>query len=317
MALKTSSTGSWPPLYDLAKGIDHLDPEKQDLAVRKSTERAIQEQIELGLDVLVDGQVRDDIVSLFVRKLNGYDKESLPYRIHDPIQPAPGPITVGDYELAKGLVGDRPLKAHLTGPMTLARNSRVKKGSGYSDKTDPRLVLDLARALGEEARRLVEAGAEIVQIDEPVLASIEHKDLDLAFEAMKMIVDTGGVPFPALHACANVTSILEDILVRAPVKMVSIEGRWLTHESLRHIDGAYLADCGKLIGLGCIKVDDYQIERRTQVLRFLDPIVDRLGEGGVWALMPNCGLRPVPREIALEKLKVMVAAARSFQTSME
>ena len=97
-----------------------------------------------------------------------------------------------------------------------------------------------------------------------------------------------------------------------PVKMVSMEGEWLRSDELSHINRDYLSHCGKQIGLGCIKVRNYSIDRLTSVQNFLDLMVAKLGEEYIWAAMPNCGLRPVPREVALKKLKVMVSAAMSL-----
>jgi len=309
MALKTSTTGSWPPTYDPDKPIRHLPVEEQDRIVHESIERAVRDQIELGIDILVDGQVRDDIVSLLAPKLPGYAGSTLPYRAVGPIQPADEPITVRDYLYAKQLAGDRPVKAHITGPMTMARGTLVET-STYKDRNDPKLVRDLARALAQEARFLVHAGAEIVQIDEPMLA--DGVDLELAFEAMKQIIEIGEIPFPALHACGNITMISDDILTRSPVKMVSIEGAWLKYDELSHINRDYLTRCGKQIGLGCIQVSDYKVERIRQIQNFLDQMMVRLGEENIWAVMPNCGLRPVPYEVARKKLQVMVEAARSL-----
>jgi 5-methyltetrahydropteroyltriglutamate--homocysteine methyltransferase len=310
MSLKTSTTGSWPPIYNPDEPIRHLPTEEQDRIVHESIERAIRDQIELDIDILVDGQVRDDIVSLLASKLPGYEGRTLPYRAVDRIRPADEPITVQDYLYAKDLVGDKPLKAHITGPMTLARATLVDAESPYNNRNDPDLVIDLAQALGQEARRLVEAGAEIVQIDEPALA--DGVDLALAIEAMKQIVEIGEIPFPGLHICKNVTRILDDVLRRSPVRMVSMEGEWLRHDELNHINRDYLSRCGKQIGLGCIEVRNYSIERLTAVQNFLDYILDRLGEECIWAAMPNCGLRPVPHDVALKKLKVLVSAVRSL-----
>lgn len=310
MALKTSSVGSWPPTYHPDEGIRHLPSEEQERFVKESIERAIRDQIELKLDILVDGQVRDDIVSLFAPKLPGYTGYTLPYHAVSSILPTEEPITQKDYLYAKTLAGDRPVKAHITGPMTMSRSTVVEVGSGYTGRNDPQLIQYLAKALGQEAKFLVEAGAEIVQIDEPVLA--DNIDLDLAFKAMQQIIEIGEIPLPALHACGNVTRILDAVLTRSPVKIISIEGEWLNHQALRHIDGDYLARCGKQIGLGCIKVSDYTIERLTTVQNFLDQIVIRLGQEQIWAAMPNCGLRPVSYEIARKKLEILVEAAKSL-----
>ncbi|MBD3308834.1 hypothetical protein GF339_20680 [candidate division KSB3 bacterium] len=309
MPLKTSLTGSWPPTYNLEEGIRHLPMEEQERIVRASIKRAVQDQIELDIDILVDGQVRDELVFLFASKIPGYQEQTFPYRVVDRIQPAEESITVQDYLYAKSLAGDRPVKAHLTGPMVIERSTQVDPESVYAGKHDPNLVLDIAIALGHEARALVQAGAEIVQIDELVLT--DQIDLDLAFEAMRLIVEIGEIPFPALHACGNVTTILDPILTKSPVKMVSIEGGWLNHDTLRHIDRDYLARCGKQIGLGCIGVSDYTVDRVERVQGFLEDMIKRLGEEHIWAAMPDCGLRPVSHEIAYRKIEVMVRAARA------
>lgn len=310
MPLKTSSTGSFPPLYDPNLTIRSWPKEGQEEIIRKSIERAIKTQIDLDIDILVDGQPRDDIVSIFCRSMPGFSGASLPYRVVDRIRPPEQPITLSDFMTAKKLANGRPLKAHITGPMTIARDSVVDPRSGYTGKTDPNLIRDIARALGEEARYLVKAGAEIVQIDEPVLA--DRVDLEIAFDAMRWIIEVAEVPFPALHACGNISMILEDILARSPVKMVSIEGSWLRHPELDNINSSYLAKSGKKIGLGCIAVADYSLEKLRSVQSFLDHMVTRLGADNIWAVMPNCGLRPMPYDIAIEKLKVMVKAAKSL-----
>jgi 5-methyltetrahydropteroyltriglutamate--homocysteine methyltransferase len=309
MSLKTSTTGSWPPTYDPDKTIRHLPIEEQDRLVHESIERAINDQIDLGLDILVDGQARDDIVSLLASKLPGFNSRTLPYRVVDRIRPANEAITVQDFLYAKSLAGRRPIKAHITGPITIARASQVDPDSPYSGVNDPQLIIDLAQALGQEARYLVQAGADIIQIDEPALLD---GNLDLAFQAMKQIIEVGEIPFPGLHICKDVTQILDKVLVHSPVKMVSLEGEWLRHNELSHINGEFLSTCSKQIGLGCLEVRNYSIERLTSIQSFLDLMITRLGEEHIWAVMPNCGLRPVPHDIALKKLAVLTTAIRSF-----
>lgn len=310
MPLKTSTTGSWPPLPELYKPIRGLTIEEQISLARRSIKRAVEDQIRLGIDILVDGQVRDDIVSLFAAKLPGYEGSTLPYHVIGPIRPASEPITLDDFLYAKSLAGEQPLKAHLTGPMTMARTARVESESGYVDRNDQKLILDLAGVLGQEARALVQAGAEIIQIDEPVL--VDGVDLEIAFDAMRKIIDMGEIPIPALHICGNVTKIMDQVLLKSPVQIISMEGTWLDSEQLSHIDRSYMAGSGKKIGLGCIQVADYAIEKLTRVQNFLDRMMHKLGEEHIWAVMPNCGLRPIPHEIALAKLEVMVQAARSL-----
>jgi methionine synthase II (cobalamin-independent) len=93
--------------------------------------------------------------------------------------------------------------------------------------------------------------------------------------------------------------------------MISIEGGWLSHEELHHIDRKYLAKCGKQFGLGCIGVSDYTVDKLERVQAFLKEMTERLGAEHIWAAMPDCGLRPVSRDIAKKKIEVMIQAAKS------
>ena len=310
MALKTSSTGSYPPI-DSEKPYQDLPEAELDVLVRKSIERALKDQMELGIDILVDGQARDDIVSLFYKHIPGFSGNTLPYRVVNPVRPSQQPITLSDYLYARELASGKALKAHITGPMTIAKGSDVDPESGYSGKTDPRLIMDIAEALGMEARSLVDAGAEMVQIDEPMLGN--KRDLDMAFQAMKKIIEMGKIPFPALHVCGNVGGILHQLLDGAPVRAISIEGNWLKHAELVDIDNETLRRTGKQIGLGCISVSDYKVEKTRAVETFIEQMLQRLGEENIWAIMPNCGLRLIPYEVTKSKLHVMVKATKAFQ----
>jgi|SaaInl7_200m_RNA_FD_contig_123_14613_length_971_multi_2_in_0_out_1_2 5-methyltetrahydropteroyltriglutamate--homocysteine methyltransferase len=126
MTLKTSTTGSYPPIFDPDLTF-HADADSEhEFKIQKSIKRAVEDQLRLGIDILVDGQVRDDIVSLFAKHLPAFDEKQLPYRIAGKIQPLGEGITVDDYKQAVDLVpegNNKPVKAHVTGPMTIARGS--------------------------------------------------------------------------------------------------------------------------------------------------------------------------------------------------
>lgn len=309
MKLLTSSTGSYPPLFDPELGASVDSDEERESQIAASIERAIRDQIELGIDVLVDGQPRDDIVSMFLRHLPGCQGSALPFDIVDRVRPSNEPITTKDFQFAKRLAGSHPLKAHITGPITLARNARIGPQSPYQSRNDPMLVKDCAIALGVEARNLVEAGANIIQIDEPLL--VDDFERSLAVEALKVVVDTGEIPTVVLHVCGNVTQILRDIVIHAPIDVISMEAQWLTQPALRWISKESLLQHKKKIGLGCIRTNSQSTESIPQIRYFVDSMVVRLGPENIWAVMPNCGMRVLPYPIAYRKLAAMVEATRS------
>ena len=310
MPLRTTLTGSFPPVYDVNEPIRDLPIDVQEEVVKQSIDRAVQDQIELGIDIVVDGQPRDDIVSLFCKHIAGFSGNEVPYTVTGKIRPSDQPITLADYLYATSLVPDKKLKAHLTGPMTLARDAVVDMDSGYSGKTDPKLIRDIADAIGQEAKFLVQGGAEIIQIDEPVLT--KRVDLDLALDMIRRIVEIAEIPTPALHACGNVSMILDNVLTRSATKIISIEGSWLRTDPLLHINNEYLKRCNKQLALGCVSVTDYSMDKLRSVVDFVAQMVTKLGSDNIWAITPNCGLRPMPYEIAKGKLKILTDTARQL-----
>jgi 5-methyltetrahydropteroyltriglutamate--homocysteine methyltransferase len=86
------------------------------------------------------------------------------------------------------------MKVSMTGPFSLSRRIR---GSAYSDPGD--LAAVLARYLHAEAAELAQAGARVLQIDEPFLAGYPEQAA-LAVEAVNIVTDVPGVTW-VLHVC--------------------------------------------------------------------------------------------------------------------
>jgi 5-methyltetrahydropteroyltriglutamate--homocysteine methyltransferase len=150
----------------------------------------IGEQLDAGLGMLTDGQVRwEDAQTAIARGLEGFEIIGLlryldtntyyrqPRAVREPTWS--GPITVDDWRFADAAareaaaergVDPPPVKQTLTGPYSLAR---------FSDAGElgrERLALALADALREEIRALAAAGAPVIQIDENALTLIEEGD---------------------------------------------------------------------------------------------------------------------------------------------
>ena len=73
------------------------------------------------------------------------------------------PMTVDEWRLAQDATG-KPVKGMLTGPVTIVNWSFRPPGV-----RDDRLFWAVAQPIGEEVRNLVDAGARIIQIDEPAV----------------------------------------------------------------------------------------------------------------------------------------------------
>jgi len=293
----TTITGSYPPLVDEAG---------QPAAVEDSIRRALNDEIEAGLDLLTDGQIRADIVSLFAPYIPGFESDRLPYNVTGKILPAEEAITLNDYLFAKSVVPDREFKAHVTGPTIIAESSVVDpEKTPYVSNRDPAFIMDIARALAQEARALRERGeVRYVQIDEPSLGF--GVDLEVGLQAVDLIA--AEIEYPILHICGDVRHIMANVLDMKHVKAFSIEGKYL--REMPWLDREELAERAKQIGYGCVRVDTSQERSVSAIQRDIAYAVERLGAENIWAVHPECGLRQRPRDVAFEKMSRMVQATR-------
>ena len=141
----------------------------------QETERAVRWQEEIGLDVLVHGEFeRNDMVEYFGEQLAGFAftkhgwVQSYGSRcVRPPIifgdVSRPKPMTVGWWRYAQSLT-EKPMKGMLTGPVTILQWSFVRDDLPRSDA-----CRQIALAIRDEVVDLEQAGATIIQIDEPAL----------------------------------------------------------------------------------------------------------------------------------------------------
>lgn len=166
----------------------------------------VTEQIEAGLGMLTDGQVRwEDQQTAIARGLEGFEITGLlryfdtntyfrqPRAVGEPRWS--GPITVDDWRFADSVArevaagrGSEPLpvKQCLVGPYTLGRLSDA------GDLGREHLTLALAEVLNAEARALVEAGCPVIQFDENAVTLIgadDDAERSLAAEALRRLTE--------------------------------------------------------------------------------------------------------------------------------
>lgn len=307
MQLHTTLTGSFPPL-DIA-----LNEE----GIKASIEHAIQQQINVQISLLVDGQVRSDIVGIFARSI-GLEGNGLPYQVTGRLGKLPISVTLPDLETAAAAAGGRRLKAHITGPTLMAESCLVsektpdvyKGESGFQS-----LTLDLAEALAEEARyiahRAKDLNIQFLQIDEPSL--VYGANLDLAREAIGVVVrawrEAGGGE-TLLHVCGDIRDIL-DGLSRMPVDIFNVENIHLREADEDAVK--IIRDSGKKLALGIVPVNNQRIPLPRRVARELVYARERYGADTLWGATPNCGLHLSDQELAMRRMACLVEAVKSAQ----
>lgn len=283
-----------------------------------AVELAVKDQIEAGIDLISDGQVRGSMLEIFAQSIPGMSLEDKKPVIRGKITPAPYPIGASDIRLALStakkispgfgkhmdLFQDqnfneefKGVKGIITGPTTLTLSSLIE--GFYNKNRKEEIILDLAWALKKESEYLQNAGAAVIQIDEPYL-STGLADLKIARKSLEIITENLSIPV-AMHVCGNITDIWDDLL---KFKIDIIDGEFAGQQkNLQILESTNLK--GKKLGLGCIDSKTDEIESRDQVAHILKNGIENLGKDNIIA-DPDCGMRLRSRKAAFSKLKVMV-----------
>jgi 5-methyltetrahydropteroyltriglutamate--homocysteine methyltransferase len=300
-------------------------PESQDDAVRL----ALLEQEGAGIDIVTDGeQRRRHYIWGFLQGLTGTDtqrtgkKRTRGDRYTTPQDVArivgevrrPRPVMVDALRFARAHT-TRPIKVALPGPMTIVDSTLDE----YHRQDEQTLAMRWAELLNAEARDLADAGADVIQLDEPCFNIYLDKVERWGVEALERALD--GVPCTtAVHICYSygIPRVLEwkarntdwgqygatlPLLRRSRVRQISIEC------AASRVDVAVLAEAGdKDVLLGVIDVGTETVEtpelvaaRIRAALPYVPP--DRLYP------CTDCGLVPRSRAAARGKLRALAAGA--------
>ncbi|MGH2462335.1 MAG: hypothetical protein ACRDFZ_01755, partial [Candidatus Limnocylindria bacterium] len=176
----TTTTGSLPQTAEVRHlrtqlGRGELDRAGYDAAMARLITDAIGWQERMGLDVLVHGEFeRTDMVEYFAEQMDGYHTTRHGWVLsygsrctRPPILAAPPsitePMTVDEWKLAQAATA-KPVKGMLTGPVTIVNWSFRPPGI-----PDDKLFWAVAQPIVQEIDFLVDAGARVIQVDEPAV----------------------------------------------------------------------------------------------------------------------------------------------------
>ena len=298
--LLTTAVGSYPP---------------GDLAPKRAVQRAVEDQIAAGIDLISDGQVRADIISLFAAGIPGFRQaQDGVWELFAPPDLPSEPLVAADYMLARLLAKDRAtVKGVVTGPITLALSTRMAPGTPYESNSDPQFILRLAGILAREVAALVAAGAEIVQVDEPMLPEALQNGLEIELAEQALRDVTAIVPFSILHICADVRPVAYELLAM-PIAALSVAGAHF--DLLNAFDADDLESAGTRLVYGCVDTRAAAPEARQTIQERIERAVDRLGAEHLW-LAPDCGLRLHSREDAQALLGDLADAAQAVRASLD
>lgn len=333
----------------------------------------LRQQEEAGVDMVTDGeQRRDSFYSFVAEKLDGVRLTSLAEML-DLVEDKAGferilqtldvpafaiknptctgrlerrlPLAVNEFRFLRQHT-DRPIKIPLPGPYLLTRAMWVKEVSRsiYPSKED--LAEDVVRLLRAEVCELRSAGADFIQLDEPVLTELVFtqgqtrtfmcaalaarkdpaEELEFAVNLINRVVEGLSDVRIGLHICRGNWSQQEAILLkgsyhpltsylsRLKVKQLVLEFATPRAGELAALLGSKEILENKELGLGVTNPRSPEIESVAAIVSRVEEALHYLPPERIF-LNPDCGFgtfstRPVSSvEIATRKLEVMVKAA--------
>jgi len=299
-----------------------LDEGKRDAVVL-----ALRDQEDAGIDIVTDGeQTRRHFVWGFVEQIEGIDFSRMVtigiradrYRADVPTVTAPvrrrGSIHGDEVRFARAQTR-RELKWTMPGPMTIVDTIH---DAHYGSRA--RLGLELARLINEEARELEALGVDMIQLDEPAFNVYMDEVREWGIEALDRAV-LGLTCRTAVHICYGYG-------IKANVDWKkTLGGEWRQYEQTfpllaRSRIGGVSLECANsrvplaLIGLlgdkdvlvGAIDVATEEVETPEQVAALIRAAMTHVKPARIYPCT-NCGMVPLPREVARAKLRALGAGA--------
>ncbi|CAM1360643.1 5-methyltetrahydropteroyltriglutamate--homocysteine methyltransferase [Tenacibaculum litoreum] len=321
----TTTIGSFPQTKEVRswraqfkKGI--LGSEDYKYLLKEETQKTIQWQEKIGLDVLVHGEYeRNDMVEYFGEQLAGvtftkkgwvqsYGSRCVkPPIIYGDVY-RPHPMTVFWSQYAQSLT-NKWVKGMLTGPVTILQWSFVR-----DDQPRNITCQQIALAIRDEVRDLENAGIRIIQIDEPAIReglplrkSGWNDYLKWAVEAFK--ISSCGVDDATqihTHMCYSEFNDIIQNIADMDADVITIECSRSQMELLNAFaDFKYPNE----IGPGVYDIHSPRVPSKEEMVELLQKAQKVIPANLLW-VNPDCGLKTRHWEETEKALIAMVSAAK-------
>lgn len=266
--------------------------------------KAVELQREHGLTRLTDGEPRGDMLSLYASLPGIRSIGSMPRivgRVRSPEDPAEFP-KIRDLDFVRSRFPDLAFKVSLTGPTTfILAAASTGAGPAYKGAMDPALHDDLTEAIRPIAREAARRGAD-VQIDDPILSQ-GMRDFGPAMRRLDAIASEVPRDRASLHVCGSLArgKVLDALfrLENASTFNLAFAGR-AERGNLDLLSRREWEDRDCSLGAGVANVQastKEEVTRSDEVARLLRLASERVGEGRLRAVTPDCGLRATAAEL--------------------
>jgi len=273
------------------------------------TKEAIEQQVQAGLDIITDGQIRwYDPISHLARHLEGCEVDGLlrffdtNFYFRQPVVKGEikrkEPVICKEFEFAKR-VSPKPLKAVVTGPYTLAKLSINQSSSGFDS-----VLRGFLKVVSEEIADLARAGAALIQVEEPAILK-NSKDLPEFRKAIEELVTSKGRAKILLCTYFGDAAPIYPRLMKLPVDGLIFDFTY----SPKLLNTIARFGCSKYLGLGVVDGRNTRVENASDISKNLKKVISSVGSEEIH-IMPSCGIGDyLPRDVAFRKLQKVAEIA--------
>jgi 5-methyltetrahydropteroyltriglutamate--homocysteine methyltransferase len=278
-----------------------------------------------GIDIVSDGEMRRESYSnRFATALAGVDIEnpgrtvnrsggfSVVPRIAGPIRRL-GAVEVRDVEFLRKNTKSK-IKITLPGPFTMAQQAQ---DDYYRD--EEALAMAFAAAVNEEMKDLRQAGADVIQLDEPWLQARPDRAARYGVKAInRALQDVAGTT--VVHLCfgyAAAVSSKPSGYSFLPQLADTTAGQISIEAAQPRLDLAVLRELkGKTVMLGVIDLGTEKVETPQRVAERIRAGLKVVSPEKL-VLAPDCGMKYLTREAAFGKLKALAEGAALVRKELQ
>ncbi|MGH2436392.1 MAG: hypothetical protein ACRDFA_05305 [bacterium] len=272
------------------------------------TAEVINEQVQTGIDVITDGQIRwEDAQTHFARRLSGFSINGLQryfdtnIYFREPVAEHAvawtGPITVSEFTFAREH-SSKPVKPVVTGPFTLAALSR-----NVHYPTLKEFAIALGRALNRELKALEAAGAQVIQVDEPAICR-RKQDFDIFAEASRVLTDGVKAKKILCTYFGDIGGLYPQIL-DLPFDVIGLD----FVAGYRNWDVVAAAPFTRELQAGVLDARNTRVESVDELVRAVRRLTAFVSPGRLM-ISPSAGLEFLPRSVARRKLAALVEGTK-------
>lgn len=325
----------WYEPLDRLVTTEQLLPEDMADAQFRAMQAAILEQEAAGIDVITTGEMDrrthnrysppNAMLNHFWGKIPAFQGGTTPKPItqYDPNVTHPaatckGPIgdtadlgLVDEFQRASAYARN-PVKITMTGPHFLAA---VSYDEYYNDLKP--MMLDVAKLLYQNFKRLAEAGCKHIQIDEPYLTPPNDEEVQTAVEAINIAIeDLPRDIHVSLHVCQGNYAVGPEYDGQIGHRYFSF-GRYKADLICQVECHSYLVEDDRVdqfegllgnrqLGVGAVDVQDVAVESGATIAERV--LAHRWLAPEQTIITASCGFNHLPRHIAFGKMLAMTEA---------